>query len=392
LNRGMNFLELSWLSPAIFEPKSGWLREEQLANWWFSLPIGSRLKTVEGDTIHLLEYGDKNRYEGPDVNGVLLLSSEGLLRGDVEFHLREKDWNYHGHHTNPRFDNVVLHVVLEIDASRVRKTDGRAVPAVIVPIKAVERLSPKSCRLDAVIDSERVLSALWPMTHIRWREKLSAVREAVKRCSDIRQAFFESTFWALGLKGNEDNFLRLSRLTTLRELERLGDEVRIHKYLLHWSGIDEGDKQVNPSIYWRRCGIRPAAHPESRLKFGAAVAVKLLSGWEPWSNREDGTFKALNGLFDKSLPGQSWCFEWLGNVIIPFQAIWEEENSEKVSELLEEWWRLKSSQTYGKLNSQFKGFISPQLLKSFGVRQGLLALQSRYCNEKLCDFCPLRGE
>jgi len=390
LRQGKYILKLNMLSPAVYEPNDGWLREEQLSIWWFGLPIGSRLLTVEGEIIHLLEYGEKNRYDGPDVNGVLLLSSKGLLHGDVEFHLREKDWNNHGHQTNPCYDNVVLHVVSEINSFRAKKTDGRAVPAVIVPIKDVERLSSNSCRLDTVIDSERVISALWPLTHIRWGAKKSAARESVKRCGDIRQAFYESTFWALGLKGNEDNFLRLSRITPLRKLEHLPDEVKIHKYLLHESGFHEGDKQLNHSFAWRRCGIRPAAHPESRLKFGAAVAVKLLSGWEPWSNPEDGTFKALSGMFNKSLPGQSWCFEWLGNVIVPFQAAWQEENSERMVQLIEEWWRLKNNQTYGKLNRQFKDFLSPKLLQSFGVRQGLLTLQTRYCNEKLCELCPLK--
>jgi hypothetical protein len=53
------------LSPAVYEPNDGWLREEQLSIWWFGLPIGSRLLTVEGEIIHLLEYGEKIDMMGP---------------------------------------------------------------------------------------------------------------------------------------------------------------------------------------------------------------------------------------------------------------------------------------------------------------------------------------
>lgn len=366
------------------------MREERLVQWWFSLPAGSRLKTVAGETIHLLEHGERNRHDGPDVCGTVLVSSEGLLKGDVEFHLREREWNYHGHHTNPRYRNVILHVIMTVDASRCKNADGRAVSAVVVPEVTVRKLSPNTCPLEGEISSETVLTELWPLAIIRWQEKVSATRETAKKCGGFRQAFYESTFWALGLKGNEESFLRLSQLSPLSELESLGDVERIRERLLHVSGLRTADSQNGNSFIWRRCGIRPAAHPEKRVEFGAAVADKLLTGWAPWSDPEHGTFPDLFRLFGKVLLGRSWCCEWIGNVIVPFQAAWQKNSAGKVNELIEKWWTLKSGQSYGKLDRQFLGHLSTRLLKSFGVQQGLLALQLRYCDEKLCELCPLR--
>jgi hypothetical protein len=106
-----------------------------------------------------------------------------------------------------------------------KKNDGRAVPAVIVPIKDVEKLSSNSCRLDTVIDSERVISALWPLTTSDGERRNRLPGNPLKDVVISDRLFMNLPFWALGLKGNEDNFLRLSRITPLRKLEHLPDEV-----------------------------------------------------------------------------------------------------------------------------------------------------------------------
>jgi len=37
----------------------------------------------------------------------------GLVQGDVEIHLRQRDWKSHGHGGDSRYNGVVLHAVLE---------------------------------------------------------------------------------------------------------------------------------------------------------------------------------------------------------------------------------------------------------------------------------------
>ncbi len=52
------------------------------------------------------------------------------LVGDVEFHLRAGDWFTHGHHTDPRYNQVILHVVRYPDGQMpARRQDGALVPA-----------------------------------------------------------------------------------------------------------------------------------------------------------------------------------------------------------------------------------------------------------------------
>ena len=39
------------------------------------------------------------------------------VKGDIEIHLVSSDWYHHGHHQDPRYDKVILHVVLWKSAS-----------------------------------------------------------------------------------------------------------------------------------------------------------------------------------------------------------------------------------------------------------------------------------
>ena len=50
--------------------------------------------------------------EGPDFLGAEIEIAGSTVLGDVEIHFRSSDWRAHGHHENPSFERVVLHVIL----------------------------------------------------------------------------------------------------------------------------------------------------------------------------------------------------------------------------------------------------------------------------------------
>ncbi len=118
--------------------------EDDIAHRWWALPPGSVLPLADGGWVRLVFPGYPGGSVGPDVHdAVLCLSpSTGPLVagelpsrtpeqhvGDVEFHMRASDWVVHQHHTDPRYNNVILHVVLVCDGtgSTIRQ-DGHAVP------------------------------------------------------------------------------------------------------------------------------------------------------------------------------------------------------------------------------------------------------------------------
>jgi Protein of unknown function (DUF2851) len=119
--------------------------EEAVARRWWSLPPRSLLPLSNGDAYQLLFAGRPGGAAGPDVRDAVLCDAHPrppLLAhdirnvtharryvGDVEFHIRSSDWVVHRHHSDPRYNNVILHVVLLCDDSAsTTRQDGLHVP------------------------------------------------------------------------------------------------------------------------------------------------------------------------------------------------------------------------------------------------------------------------
>ncbi|RPE12294.1 DUF2851 family protein [Chitinophaga lutea] len=84
--------------------------------WQFGLYNQHHLTTVSGEPVAVLHPGELNRNAGPDFTGARVRIGGMEWAGNVELHYRTSDWRRHGHQRNPRYDNVVLHVVFEHDA------------------------------------------------------------------------------------------------------------------------------------------------------------------------------------------------------------------------------------------------------------------------------------
>ena len=63
--------------------------------------------------------GRWNRAAGPDFRGAILLDGTGRARrGDVELHRRPAGWRSHGHHRDPAYARVLLHLVGDLGGAR----------------------------------------------------------------------------------------------------------------------------------------------------------------------------------------------------------------------------------------------------------------------------------
>ena len=82
------------------------ITEKQLARLWQRRAARSRaLRTEHGNRIRVLYPGRPGVTAGPDFrNALLLVEEQGLVRGDVEVHLRQHDWRAHGHHEDPNYN------------------------------------------------------------------------------------------------------------------------------------------------------------------------------------------------------------------------------------------------------------------------------------------------
>ena len=124
--------------------------EYEVAQRWWTIPVGSWLPLVDGSCWRLIFPGTPGGSSGPDVRDAVL-SMNGSeqsdlgqrLVGDIEFHVQASDWWQHHHESDPRYNHVILHVVLNYNDTRpVLRQDGQQVPVCSLNDLSLLRLWP----------------------------------------------------------------------------------------------------------------------------------------------------------------------------------------------------------------------------------------------------------
>ena len=72
---------------------------------------------------------------GPDFRDALLeVEGVGLVRGDVELHLRQQDWDAHAYVGDPKYNGVVVHGALKVNSKETRLQSGTPAPVVCLQV------------------------------------------------------------------------------------------------------------------------------------------------------------------------------------------------------------------------------------------------------------------
>lgn len=300
---------------AVQEDRAGVAERAIQAVWFDQVLPAEPLITREGHRLEVVSPGWWNRGPGPDFRGAQIVFNGVLHNGDVEVHGDAGDWYAHGHHQDPRYNNVVLHVVLLATDRRPAVTaEGHTIATLeLGPLvgDALERLpegdtgSDESPGLQGAGHCARLIPVQGDVPLLRaldlagdWRllNKARAMRETMdKRGPD--QALYEALLYACGYSAFKHHFLALSRHLPYERARQLAqrDPLLLEAAMLHLAGLmpaslpedtapphyarlrrlrEEQLEGIRPlPLIWRRTGVRPINYPERRL----AGAVRLLA-------------------------------------------------------------------------------------------------------------------
>jgi len=223
------------------------VREEIVRCIWFGTHFRpEELATDDGRRIEVLSPGWWNVEGGPDfLNAEVLLEGEGRLSGDVEIHTCPSGWRAHGHHRQPEYDGVMLHVVMWEDDSRdsVRDHADREIPQLTLQHYVEEDIGELVEVVDLEGDSgngeagqvpgrwcgqayeDGRLSGRWLGDLLdaagdhRVMDRARAVEELLEERSP-EEVLYRRLAEALGYKKNRMPFLQLINLLPLRQLRR----------------------------------------------------------------------------------------------------------------------------------------------------------------------------
>ena len=83
--------------------------------WENRLFFGNNQKSVQKQTLKIIDVGKRNTNSGPDFFNAKIEIDGTLWAGNVEIHKKSSDWNLHKHTTDKAYKNVILHVVEDHD-------------------------------------------------------------------------------------------------------------------------------------------------------------------------------------------------------------------------------------------------------------------------------------
>ena len=280
--------------PAVAEPAAAVARVPEAAvqdAWVRGLFDPSALATTDGQAVRVVDRGRLNRDSGPDVAGVRVEIGGVLWAGDVEVHVTSAAWEAHGHHRDPAYDRVVLHVVLGADrrTGTLARADGSALPELVLlphldrSLRSVlrsfftaPRHAPHCAERWGEVDEPVRRDWLRRLGTERLRDRARALGHAYGRRPDLDRLLIVRAVRALGYEANADAFEALADRLPLARLRR-SDGAAVHDALLAASGLapaglfraaPDGPPPMRAQA-WKRGG-RPANAPLRRIAQAAA--------------------------------------------------------------------------------------------------------------------------
>jgi hypothetical protein len=110
------------------------IHERFLRHIWSKQYLTADLQTADGKTLKVYNVGKLNSDGGPDFCNAKIKIDDVTYTGDVEIHRTVFEWLQHQHQEDPRYNKVILHVVLETtsDAPPTLVNSGRQIPILVL--------------------------------------------------------------------------------------------------------------------------------------------------------------------------------------------------------------------------------------------------------------------
>lgn len=209
---------------------------ERLIHCIWSEQLFRKNLLVERKPLLISSPGWWNLEAGPDFRNAELMIDGVRVCGDVEIHLHSGDWYHHGHHRDPRYNSVVMHVVLYSSGARCIKQNGEELIELELKDHLLEELrllrqripihqfpfGPESnvrlCRkFMEEHDEDSVCRILDSAGDLRMRHKKDRYAEILRK-ADFHQAFYEGMMEGMGYKQSRYAFRELARRVPISDL------------------------------------------------------------------------------------------------------------------------------------------------------------------------------
>jgi len=424
------------------------ISEKLIAHIW-QRHLATNLVTDAGQQFQVIYPGRISHTSGCDFRDAIFTINGKTTRGDIEVHVKSSHWYSHGHHRDPKYNKIALHIVWWHDSrSPIRLQNSKSVPTICLnplftsPLKLNQLANPSSCPQARSYSNTKSLNELLITAgEKRFAAKVAFFRKALD-AEEAGQVLFRGIARALGYAQNSEPCEQLANRLSLGFLEKLepkADATR-QAWILGTAGLlpsqrrksVEGREIERLEAIWQSTGVaetmketdwcffrvRPNNFPTRRLvalsyllaryhRTGLLRAILSLTNKAPsgaehqwlengltipsrgyWKNHLDfGVATKRNS----ALLGHEKASEMVINIILPFVYAWGEVASEpklkeKASEIYRRYPEPGDNETTHHMKQQL--LLKPGIHLSAPQQQGLIHLFRAYCRYRNCTECP----
>jgi hypothetical protein len=208
------------------------LPERVVVKIWEKLKDRAGLTTAGGEPIRIIYPGRKNDDRGADFRDAVIDTSQGIIKGDIEVHVKSSDWQAHHHHQDPAYNRVILHVVMWHNRQAATKLRNGKTAPILALDKYLESPShhgaglvhsPASLPCRQTINglaSHTVAQFLDSAGERRFRSKAAQFQAELSQM-EASQSLYQGIMRALGYVKNKLPMLKLARRLPLQILQSM---------------------------------------------------------------------------------------------------------------------------------------------------------------------------
>lgn len=369
---------------------------EELLHWiWGNGGLMGVLRSVAGKKITVYHPGIPNPTDGPDFTGAQIGIGGLTWYGDVEIHWKASDWYKHGHHTDPNYKSVVLHVVFEDENG---KRGGPDLPVLCMkpylskPLHtffegfSCDKGLPCSQKLSII--SPGALEAQIAKAHILYFERkaddlLRFYDPELSPSKAWRNLLTIALFDGLGIANNREPMRQLARVLLINDVSKIHSLAELTKLALR--------EAKNDNCQWKKKGSRPVNHPEPRIKQGCELLWHIAhTPFKMWFNTNiQRTFNScIESVETKPGLGKQRAGILFGTVWLPASYILGDLfGSQKLSSAAKQTWVEYRTSLPASVRRPFKQAGIPEMV--YRQKLGTVYQLRSFCKARQCHRCEV---
>jgi len=208
------------------------LPERVVVEIWQQLMDRAELTTASGEPIRIIYPGRRNDDRGADFRDAVIATSQGIIKGDIEVHVKSSDWQAHRHHQDPAYNRVILHVVLWHNSEAATNLHNGKTAPILALDKYIGEPSSHWSRLvhsPAGMPCLKTVTGLTTDTLAELLDSAGEERFSAKAAEfqaeltqmEASQCLYQGIMGALGYAKNKPPMLKLARRLPLQILQSI---------------------------------------------------------------------------------------------------------------------------------------------------------------------------